>query len=332
MRRVRWIAGVGIAVVIVAAGGLYYRWFLRPLPPTEAQTVIVKPGSPLKETAAMLVKQGVLYRAWDLTVLARLESSATDIRAGEYAIPPHATTADLLDILVSGNVVLHRFTIIDGWTFRQFFDRLEANPLLTHDLKGLSDAEIMARIGHPGENPEGRFYPDTYRFPRGASDSAFLRRAYDLMQNYLAGQWAGRDPKMSLPTPYKSLILASMIEKETGLKSEMPRVAGVFVRRLRRGMRLQSDPTVIYGLGKTFDGDITFHDLKVDTPYNTYTRRGLPPTPISLPGLAALHAAMHPQQGDALYFVAKGDGSHQFSATFDAHRRAVQKYQVDGGH
>ncbi|HET7570072.1 MAG TPA: endolytic transglycosylase MltG [Gammaproteobacteria bacterium] len=330
MRRLAPIAGVVVVLAIAAAGFLYWRWFVRPLPPASQTTVVVEAGKPLSATAAALKQQGVLYQSWDLVWLARLEGKSTDVRAGEYAVPPHATTASLLDKLVSGNVILHSFTVIDGWTFHDLMKRLEADPLLQHTLKGLSGDEIMARIGHPGEQPEGRFFPDTYKFPRGMSDVTFLRHAYDLMQQHLREAWAERDPHMSLDSPYKSLILASIVEKESGKLSELPRIAGVFVRRLRRGMRLQSDPTVIYGLGKSYDGDITYSDLRTDTPYNTYTRRGLPPTPISLPSLAAIHAAMHPAYGDALYFVSKGDGSHAFSATLAEQRRAVRKYQLDG--
>lgn len=331
MKRLAGIAGAVIALAIIAAGFFYWRWFVRPLPPASQTTVVVEAGKPLSATAAALKQQGVLYQPWDLVWLARIEGKSTDVRAGEYAVPPHATTASLLDKLVSGTVILHSFTVIDGWTFHELLTRLEADPLLEHTLKGLSDAEVMARIGHPGEQPEGRFFPDTYKFPRGMSDVTFLRHAYDLMQQHLREAWAERDPDMSLDSPYKSLILASIVEKESGKLSELPRIAGVFVRRLRRGMRLQSDPTVIYGLGKTYDGDITYNDLRTDTPYNTYTRRGLPPTPISLPSLAAIHAAMHPARGDALYFVSKGDGSHAFSATLAEQRRAVRKYQLDGG-
>ncbi|HET7586911.1 MAG TPA: endolytic transglycosylase MltG [Gammaproteobacteria bacterium] len=319
-------------IVLAAAGGYFYwRWCVRPLAPAGQTVVIVEPGKPLSVTAAELEKQGLLYQAWDLVWLARLEGKATDVRAGEYAIPTHATTATLLDKLVSGDIVLHSFTVIDGWTFHGLLRRLENNPLIKHTLAGLSDEEIMARIGHPGELPEGRFFPETYSFPRGTTDLAFLKRAYELMQQHLQKAWENRDPSMSLDTMYKSLILASLVEKESGTLEELPRVAGVFVRRLRKGMRLQSDPTVIYGLGKEYDGNITLHDLRTDTPYNTYTRRGLPPTPIALPSLAAIHAAMHPAQGDALYFVSKGDGSHKFSATLAEHRQAVRKYQLGGG-
>lgn len=332
MKRIVWIPPLVVLVLLAGAGMLYYRWCVRPLPIQQSRTIIVQPGAPLSDTADKLATAGVLHSAWDLVWLARIEGKTTAVRAGEYALPAHITTARLLGIIVSGKVVLHSFTIVDGWTFREFFARLEDDPLLKHDLAGLSDAEIMKRIGHSGENPEGRFFPETYKFPRGTTDSAFLKRAYNLMQRHLADEWASRDADMSLKTPYQSLILASIIEKETGLASEMRRIAGVFVRRLRRGMRLGSDPTVIYGLGKAYNGDITARDLRTDTPYNTYTRKGLPPTPISLPSLAALHAAMHPQRGDALYFVSKGDGSHEFSATFEEHRKAVKKYQIDGKH
>ncbi|HET6725238.1 MAG TPA: endolytic transglycosylase MltG [Gammaproteobacteria bacterium] len=329
MKKVIVAAVVLIVLLGAGAGVLYWRWVVRPLPPSGQAIVIVKPGTPLSVTAATMQRQGVLYQAWDLVWLARIEGVSTNVRAGEYAVPAHATTASLLNKLVSGDIVLHRFTIIDGWTFHELLKRLAANPLIKHTLNGLSDDEIMARIGHAGEMPEGRFFPDTYKYPRGTTDVAFLQRAYDLMHEHLHEAWLHRDPKMSLDTQYKSLILASVVEKESGAAAELPRIAGVFVRRLRRGMRLQSDPTVIYGLGKSYDGNITLHDLRTDTPYNTYTRRGLPPTPIALPSLAAIHAAMHPAYGDALYFVSKGDGTHKFSATLAEQRQAVKKYQLD---
>lgn len=326
----RFIFTFFLLLAVVAAAFVYWRWFVRPLPGGGPATVIIQPGQSLRASAVKLEQQDVLYRSWDLVWLARIEGKATQVRAGEYAIPAQATTATLLDKLVGGNVVLHKLTVIDGWTFDQLVSLLEHDPLIKHTLTGLSDAEIMATIGHAGEKPEGRFFPDTYKFARGTTDVALLKRAYDLMHQRLQNAWSHRDPEMSLDSPYKSLILASLVERESGAAPELPRVAGVFVRRLRRGMRLQSDPTVIYGLGDAYDGNITRRDLRTDTPYNTYTRRGLPPTPIALPGRAAIEAAMHPARGKALYFVSKGDGTHQFSATLAEHERAVRKYQLGG--
>jgi UPF0755 protein len=218
---------------------------------------------------------------------------------------------------------------VEGWTFRQLLSALRRHEAVRDTLDGLSDEAIMARLGYPGKHPEGRFLPETYQFPRGTSDLEFLRRAYDGMQRALAAAWQGRAEDLPLDSPHEALVLASIVEKETGLASERARIAGVFVRRLRRGMRLQTDPTVIYGLGEAFDGNLRRRDLAADTPYNTYTRAGLPPTPICLPGKAAIEAVMHPAHGTSLYFVARGDGSHQFSDTLEAHNRAVQKYQLN---
>lgn len=321
-----------IVFLILAAGYGYWHWYVRPLALTVRTTLMVRPGEPLTTTASALVKKGVLYHSRDLIWLARLRQQADSIRAGEYEITPGETTASLLDTLVDGRVVLHRFTVIDGWTFSQLIKKIEANPLFDHTLKGLSASQVMTRLGHPGQRAEGRFYPDTYKFPRGTSDVAFLKRAYRLMHHYLDIEWQHRDKKRALPTPYKSLILASVIEKESGDDAELPRIAGVFMRRLRKHMRLQSDPTVIYGMGDAYNGNITYRDLRTDTPYNTYTRFGLPPTPIALPSRAAIHAAMHPANGKALYFVSKGDGTHQFSATLVEHNRAVRRYQLNKGH
>jgi len=207
-------------------------------------------------------------------------------------------------------------------------DAVHANEALVHSLVGLSAAEIMQRLGHEDEHPEGRFLPSTYHFPKGTTDLKFLRRAYLSMQNSLHKKWQEREEGLPLKSPYEALILASIVEKETGLASERPAIAGVFIRRLNRGMLLQTDPTIIYGLGEDFDGDIRRRDLKKETPYNTYIHKGLTPTPICLPGEAALDAVMHPETGKSLYFVAKGDGSHQFSNSLIEHNRAVRKYQL----
>jgi UPF0755 protein len=230
--------------------------------------------------------------------------------------------------VVAGTVVQYQVTAIEGWTFRQFVDALATHPKLTHTLDDTSDADIMAALGHPEQHPEGRFFPDTYAFTKGTTDVAVLARAHAAMAQRLAAVWSGRDADLPISEPAQALTLASIIEKETARDDERRRIAGVFVRRLRRGMRLQTDPTVIYGLGEAFDGNLTRRDLRSDTPYNTYTRGGLPPTPIALPGQASLEAAVHPLEGDSLYFVATGepDGSHYFSATLAEHQQAVNRY------
>ncbi|OQX34605.1 MAG: aminodeoxychorismate lyase, partial [Candidatus Sedimenticola endophacoides] len=247
---------------------------------------------------------------------------------GEYDIPHGTTPETLIALLVSGRVKSYSLTVIEGWTFSQLLELLAGEEAIRQTFEGVGPAEIMQRIGHPEEHPEGRFLADTYHFPRGTTDLAFLKRAYQAQADLLASEWQRRDPELPLDAPYAALIFASIIEKETGVASERARIAGVFVRRLRKGMKLQTDPTVIYGMGKRYNGNIRKRDLLEDTPYNTYVHRGLPPTPIALPGADAIHAALHPSDGKALYFVAKGNGEHHFSATLEEHNRAVRKYQL----
>ncbi len=290
---------------------------------------VVKPGMSVRAIADDLHRHGALEHPRYFTWMARVQGVADHIKTGEYLIANGITPAQLLTQLVSGKVIQYSLTLVDGWTFREVMDAVSHDPVLVHTLKGLSYAAIMRRLGWPGEYPEGRFYPDTYHFPRGTTDVAFLQRAYRTMQQHLKQEWAHRAVGLPLKTPYDALILASIIEKETALPSERRRIAGVFIRRLEKRMRLQTDPTVIYGMGMQYHGDLTRADLRRDTPYNTYRHRGLPPTPIAMPGLPSLRAAMHPAPGKALYFVARGDGSHQFSDTLKEHDRAVIKYQID---
>ena len=299
-----------------------------PLPVQEPVVFTVEAGSSLTAIAQGLQMQGIITHPHYLLWYARWEGNADHIKAGEYALRPGMTPAQLLRQLVEGEVAQYAVTIPEGWTFRQLLAALRDNDVLRHTLNDLDEATIMARLGHEGEHPEGRFYPDTYFFPRGSSDLALLARAYDAMARRLAQAWEQRATGLPYRTPYEALIMASIIEKETAIAEERPLIAGVFVRRLQRGMRLQTDPTVIYGLGGDFDGNLRRRDLKKDTPYNTYLRRGLPPTPIALPGGDALHAALHPAPGAALYFVARGDGSHYFSATIEEHNAAVRRYQL----
>lgn len=320
---------LALVVLLVLAGTAYWRGFLAPVVTgTRAVDVEVTPGAPLRQVAAELHAQGVLPRPLDLVWLARLRGGAHSLRAGEYLVPPGTSVAGLLDLLKSGKVVLHALTLVDGWTFKQVMQAVDSNPALRHTLAGMNSNAIMAALGHPGEAPEGRFYPDTYQFPKGTSDVAFLQRAYRNMQSHLESAWQQRAPGLPYQTSYDALILASVVEKETAQPTERGEIAGVFVRRLAKDMRLQSDPTVIYGLGNAYNGKITYKDLRTNTPYNTYTRNGLPPTPICLPSLASIEAALHPAPGDALYFVARGDGTHQFSATLAEQNAAVQKYQI----
>lgn len=317
------------------AGGLAvreYRAFIdRPMNvPAEGYVLDVPAGSSLARVASQLEAAGVIDQALLLRAYGRLSGQAARIKAGEYALAAGTTPRQLLEKLVAGEVVQYTLTLVEGWTFKQLMQAVRAHPALTQTLTGLSGEEIMARLGSPGVHPEGQFYPDTYRFPRGTTDLDFLRRAHELMKRRLAAEWDQRSEGLPLKTPYEALILASIIERETGVPEERPRIAGVFVRRLKLGMRLQTDPTVIYGVGDAFDGNLRRRDLLTDTPYNTYTRAGLPPTPIAMPSAAAINAALNPAPGNELYFVSKGDGSHYFSATLEEHNAAVRRYQLKG--
>jgi UPF0755 protein len=270
----------------------------------------------------------VLDRPLYFRVLARLDPRSRRLQAGEYRIEAGTTPGGLLALFSSGRVIQYPVTLIEGWTFRQVLDALAGLEYLEQTLSGTSDAAIMARLGRPDLHPEGRFLPDTYLFPRGTPDVQVLQRALAAMDEVLAAEWAQRGPDLPLGSPDEALVLASIVEKETGLAEERAAIAGVFVRRLRKGMLLQTDPTVIYGLGEAFDGDLRRRDLSADTPYNTYVHPGLPPTPIAMPGRDSIRAALHPADGASLYFVARGDGSHQFSTTLQEHNRAVRKYQL----
>lgn len=259
--------------------------------------------------------------AFELDVVSRLQ-------VGEYEISHGLTPRALLRRMAEGRVVQHRITIVEGWTVREMRAALAKAEPLRHITRDLSDAQLMEKLGHAGQHPEGRFLPETYHYTRGTTDLDVLRRAYAAMQAALSEAWEARADDTPLKTLDEALTLASIVEKETGVKSERPQIAGVFSRRLKLGMLLQTDPTVIYGMGSTYDGNIRRRDLGVDTPYNTYTRAGLPPTPIALPGRAALAAATQPAPGEALYFVSRGDGSHAFSATLSEHNRAVACHQL----
>ncbi|NOZ54952.1 MAG: endolytic transglycosylase MltG [Gammaproteobacteria bacterium] len=290
----------------------------------------IKSGDTLKRVANKLHVASIIDNPHYLVWLGRYKGTANNIKIGEYLFTPGTTTEQLLKKIVDGNTIQYSATIVEGLTFREMMVALAQNEALVHTLKGLKPAQIMAQLGYANEHPEGRFLPDTYHFPKGTTDVAFLSRAYDAMKIALATQWQQRDVGLPLKTPYEALILASIIEKETAVPSERGAIAGVFVRRLQKKMRLQTDPTVIYGLGEKFDGNLRRRDLRADNPYNTYRRHGLPPTPIAMPGVEAIQAALHPLDGDALYFVARGNGSHQFSATLKEHNNAVIKYQLKG--
>lgn len=284
-------------------------------------------GSSLKGVAQSLEEAGLLKRPWAFTTLARLHGHATRVRAGSYLLSPAMTPMEILERITEGGVRLAKITFIEGWSFRQMREAIDHHPDLGHDTAQLSDADLMERLGVTEPGPEGLFFPDTYYFDVASSELSLYRRALEIMQRKLAAAWEGRAEGLPYRSPYEALIMASIIEKETGAPDERPLIAAVFVNRLRMGMRLQTDPTVIYGLGAYFDGNLRKADLLADTPYNTYTRAGLPPTPIALPGEASLLAAVRPDKSRALYFVAKGQGRHHFSESLNEHNRAVARYQ-----
>lgn len=289
---------------------------------------VIEPGMTLKQITDDLTELGVLEDPQYLLLHARWKGIGTKIKAGEYEIRAEMTASHLLARFVEGGVVQRSVTLLEGWTFQQMMDAIRSNEHLQHTLEDLDSDAIMTRIDLPGLLPEGRFYPDTYHFARGTTDAAILKNAYLRMEERLEEEWQNRAADLPYQTPYEALILASIVEKETGQAGERARIAGVFAQRLKKGMRLETDPTVIYGLGESFNGNLRRRDLKRDTPYNTYTRKGLPPTPIAMPGGDAIRAVLHPEIHNHLFFVAKGDGSHQFSKTYDEHLRAVSKYQL----
>jgi UPF0755 protein len=306
---------------------------LQPLQLQQKQRVEVVLGKTLSATLNDFEVQNI-FAASRVTLYLRLFARATGrasaLKAGEYELSPGMNSFDLLGLIVSGKTVLHQLRLIEGWTFAEALAAMRASDELVHTLKDADADAIMSAIGRSGLTAEGHFFPDTYYFPKGTTDEAFLRRAAAAMDNALAQEWEQRQDGLPYQSPEEALAMASIVEKETGAPTEREEVAGVFVRRLQQGMKLQTDPTVIYGLGQNFDGNLRRSDLERDTPYNTYTRQGLPPTPICLPGRASIHAALHPAEGDAIYFVSRRDGTHQFSATLEQHNSAVQKFQLRG--
>lgn len=292
--------------------------------PVEAH---IEAGSAFKTVAEQLHALGVVDHPLAFSLIARLTGQATQVKAGSYLFEAGMSPTALLRKLTQGEILFGKITFIEGWTFRQMREAIDQHPRLRHDTAGLSDAELLAELGIEASHPEGLFFPDTYYFDIGSSDKALYRRAYQAMQQVLQQAWETRAEGLPYRTPYEVLIMASIIEKETGAPDERPLIAAVFVNRLRLGMRLQTDPTVIYGMGEQFDGNLRKIDLQTNTPYNTYTRAGLPPTPIALPSAASIRAAVNPEASRALYFVSKGNGRHHFSETLEEHNRAVARYQ-----
>ena len=290
----------------------------------------LKAGSGLRSAAGQMERAGVLRHSDLFVIMGRLLGEAGNIKPGIYEVDSPLTPYQLLRKITEGDVTQLAVTFVEGWTFRQMRKALDDQPGVKHDTRELGEAEILKRLGSKAASAEGLFFPDTYHFDSGSSDLLVLRRAYRLMQSHLDAQWKNRAADLPLATPYEALILASIVEKETGQPGDRPMVAAVFVNRLRKGMLLQADPTVIYGMGEAYYGNIRKRDLTTDTPYNTYTRTGLPPTPIAMPGLASLTATLNPPASDVLFFVARGDGTSYFSRTLGEHERAVTKYQRSG--
>ncbi|KZT16152.1 aminodeoxychorismate lyase [Acidovorax sp. GW101-3H11] len=317
-----------IVLVGIALGGAAYWWLHQPLDlGPEPLELAIEPGTTPRGVARDVVAAGVKTDARLLYAWFRVSGQDRAIKAGNYEIPPGTTPISLLQKLARGEEALRALTLVEGWNWRQVRQALAKEEQLKRDSATLTDEALMAQLGRPDVAPEGRFFPDTYTYAKGSSDIALLRRAMHAMDRRLEAAWAQRAADTPLKSADEALILASIVEKETGKASDRGQIAGVFVNRLRVGMLLQTDPTVIYGLGEKFDGNLRKRDLQTDTPWNTYTRPGLPPTPIAMPGKAALLAAVQPQATRALYFVAKGDGSSHFSASLEEHNRAVNRYQ-----
>ena len=300
----------------------------QPLNLTQEQLLDVPTGATPTGTFNRLEASDTLQDAFWLRLYWRFNLDGQPLHSGEYRMTPGMTAKDLIGLWQRGEVVQYSLTLVEGWNFRQVRSALAKHEKIEQTLDGLSDSEVMAKLGHPGEFPEGRFFPDTYRFVRGMTDAQLLEKAYDRLEKVLAQEWEQRDPEVSYADPYQALIMASLVEKETGVPQERGQIAGVFVRRMKIGMPLQTDPTVIYGLGERYNGKLTRAHLREPTPYNTYTIPGLPPTPIAMVGREAIYAALHPVSGTSLYFVAKGDGSHTFSDSLDAHNNAVREFQI----
>ncbi len=316
-----------VAVIMVAVAGYYVT---RPYTPASLPLDFsLHPGSSLKSAATQLQQAGALEDAQVFVLVGRILGLSSKIKYGNYQLSKPVSMHELLEIISKGRVAQSDLTIIEGWTFKQFREAMNANPKLRHDSLELSNTEILEKIGATEKHPEGLFFPDTYNFPSGSSDLALMKRAYQTMQKQLQAHWQARDKDLPLESPYQALILASIVEKETGKAKDRTMIASVFINRLRKGMKLQTDPTVIYGIGDKYDGNIRKSDLLKDSEYNTYTRYGLTPTPIALPGKESLHAVLHPAASSALYFVARGDGTSQFSSTLIEHNKAVQRFQLN---
>ncbi len=325
----RAISALMISGLLAAGWMFYFANTALPLPQAPYGFTL-KHGSSLRGIARQLSADGLLPGPWGFVVLVKIFGKEGSIKAGDYQLDREITPYQLVKKITEGDVSQSEIVFIEGWNFRQMRQALDAHPAIKHDTTGLSEKELLQRLGAPEESAEGLFFPNTYYFSSGMSDLSLLKRAYQIMEQRLNDAWRERDPNLPLSTPYEALILASIVEKETGKSVERPKIAAVFINRLHLGMRLQTDPTVIYGLGEGFDGNLRKNDLIADNVYNTYMRTGLPPTPIAMPGWAAIQAALHPSSTSALYFVSKGDGSHYFSSNLTEHNQAVERYQKSG--
>ena len=324
------LLGIALAAVLAFLGWMAY-FATRPVVlQTSPVDFTILPGSTLRVASRQIEEAGIALPAWQFTLLGRALGKASEIKAGSYEVVRGVTPLKLLEKLTRGDVTQADVVLLEGWTFRQMRAALDANPHVRHDTTGLADRQIMEKLGLEG-HAEGRFFPDTYLFPKGTADVDILKRAYRQMDKLIQSEWDAREAGLPYKTPYEALVMASIVEKETGQAPDRGQIAAVFANRLRKGMLLQTDPAVIYGLGDRFDGNLRKRDLQTDGPYNTYTRPGLPPTPIAMPGRASIQAALHPARTDMLYFVARGDGSSQFSRTLDEHNRAVARYQLRKG-
>ncbi|MES2562996.1 MAG: endolytic transglycosylase MltG, partial [Pseudomonadota bacterium] len=323
------VACVLVIVMFAAIWCVRYPYYELPLKSSPAQFSI-SPGSSLRSATQQMLEAGVIDSAFVFEVLARIFGNPKNIKAGNYEVEQGITPLQLIEKITRGDYTTLSLTFVEGWTFRQMRKTLDDHPSLNHETRGLNDRDVLKRLGVAFAAAEGLFFPDTYHFTAGASDLSVLKRSYTLMQKHLAAQWEQRAPGLPLTSPYQALILASIVEKETGKAADRTTISAVFINRLKLGMRLQTDPTVIYGMGERFDGNLRKQDLLTDTPFNTYTRSGMPPTPIAMPGLGSLRASLHPASSDALYFVARGDGSSHFSRSLEEHDRAVNKYQRSG--
>lgn len=322
------LRGLWLLLLIAVAIGAYLTWVATIRLKPGNDTYVVEAGMGLRAFNKSLYRARLLPDPVSLVILAYARGDAQGLKAGEYRFRAGITPLQLLRQVVAGRVVEYPLLVVEGWTFAQMLTALNTAPKLTHTLAGVAPAEIMRRLGHPDIHPEGRFFPDTYYYARGSTDIGILQAAFTKMEAFLASEWAARDAGLPLKTMDEALTLASIVERETGQVDERRLIAGVFVNRLRKRMRLQTDPTVIYGMGAQYRGNIRLRDLRQPTPYNTYVIYGLPPTPIALPGADAIRASLHPAQTDALYFVSRGDGTHVFSATLSAHNQAVAEFQL----